>query len=157
MVVKLKQYLILLPILFITACQPQNSFNSEYSELEDSHSPNEQEAKEIMREVYVTAIETDSNLGNAAAYRGILNVKDNCLFIDDMLIVIQTPYLKWQQDPFVIHNESNSDEMRIGDMVEVGGSSSKSSLLDSEDIKWEYPPNTNCKSQRVWLVSNMVH
>lgn len=152
MEISLKQYLVLLFIFFITACQPQNPQNNQNSELEDSHASDQQE---MMKEVYVTAIEVDSNIGNAAASRGILNLKNNCLFIDDMLIVIQTPYLTWKQNPFVMYNEFSKDEMRVGDMVEVGGSSTEGSSLDSEDIKWRSSPKAACEYQRVWLANNM--
>lgn len=153
----LKKYLGLLLILFIAGCQPQSLSNGKHSELKDSMSSNEHLNKEITSKanVYVTAIEADSNLGNAAAYQGILNIKNNCLFIDDMLVVIQTPYLKWRQDPFIIYNELNKEEMRIGDMVEAGGSSFEYSSLNFNDTKWQNLNNINCKFQKIWLTSNM--
>ena len=105
--------------------------------------------------VYVTAIETDSKDGDSAAYSGTLNVINDCLFIDDMLIVVTNPNLEWQQNPFIIHNKGNNEKFKLGDVVTVGGSSTNYSIVNQRDIQWKNSPNSNCKSKRVWLTGNM--
>lgn len=103
--------------------------------------------------VYVTAIDTDSKDGNAAAYNGTLNVMNGYLFMDDMLVIITNPNLKWEQNPFVIYNRASNKKFKIGDVVTVGGSSDNYSMVNEENLKWKHLPDTNCKSKRIWLVT----
>ncbi len=155
--IKIRLFAVTIAILAISACQesshqkytPSNENNSELDFIETDRFESE-------NKVYVTAIETDAKDGDSAAYNGTLNIINGCLFIDDMLIVVANPNLEWQQDPFVIHNKGNSEKFKLGDVVTVGGSSNNYSIVNEESIKWKNPPNSDCKSNRVWLTGNMV-
>lgn len=145
----------LLTVTLITACQPDISANNQAKSATEVTT---QETKAPMNDVYVTAIKTDSNEGNAAAARGVLNIKNDCLFIDDMLVVISTPYLHWKQNPFVITNQVNGIEFKIGDIVEVGGSSSPATTLatlNDAPNQWQNPPKSSCQADKIWLTHNI--
>lgn len=158
MAIRIKLYAAIVAIFFVSGCQPsanQDQNFSNYNEsLLNSSKLSERKSENM---VYVTAIETDSRDGDAAAYKGTLNVINGCLFMGDMLVVIVNPNLEWEQNPFVIYNRVSNEKFKIGDVVTVGGSSADYSLVNEENLKWKHPPNTNCKSKRVWLVGNMVH
>ena len=151
----LKSSLILTAILSVNACQLPYSSDKESTELEVSTLSSERIDEKTMDHVHVTAIKTDSNLGDSSTFQGTLHIKNNCLYIDDMLIVMQTPYLRWKQNPFTIYNQLNGQNIKINDHVEVGGSSTKYSSLNSKSIKWQNIPDNACKSERVWLTNTM--
>ncbi|KRG31926.1 MULTISPECIES: hypothetical protein [unclassified Psychrobacter] len=158
MAIRIKLYAAIVAIFFVSGCQPSANEDQNFSNYNESllnSSKLSERKSENM--VYVTAIETDSRDGDAAAYRGTLNVINGCLFMGDMLVVIVNPNLEWEQNPFVIYNRVSNEKFKIGDVVTVGGSSADYSLVNEENLKWKYPPNANCKSKRVWLVGNMVH
>lgn len=158
MAIRIKSYAAIVAILLISGCQQsanQDQKSSNYNESQlDSIKVDERKSENM---VYVTAIESDSKDGDSAAYNGTLNVMNGCLFIDDMLMVIVNSDLEWKQNPFVIYNRVSNEKFKIGDVVTIGGSSNDYSLLNEENLKWKYPPNTNCESKRVWLVGNMLH
>ncbi len=150
-----KLSLILTAILSVNACQLSYSSNNGPAELEVPTLSSEQIDENTMDRVHVTAIKTDSNLGDSSTFRGTLHIKNNCLYIDDMLVVMQTPYLRWKQNPFTIYNELNGQDIKINDHVEVGGSSAEYSSLNFKSIKWQNIPDNACKSERVWLTNSM--
>ena len=158
MAIRIKLYVATVAILFVSGCQPSANQDQDFSNHNESQlNASKLDERKSENMVYVTAIETDSKDGDAAAYNGTLNVMNGCLFMDDMLVVIVNPNLEWEQNPFVIYNRVSNEKFKIGDVVTVGGSSDDYSLVNEENLKWKYPPKTNCKSKRVWLVGNMVH
>ena len=126
MAIKIRLFAVTITILAISACQQSShqnytSSNENNAELDSS----ETDRSKSENKVYVTAIETDSKDGDSAAYSGTLNVINGCLFIDDMLMVVTNPNLEWQKNPFIIHNKGNNEKFKLGDVVTVGGSSTK--------------------------------
>lgn len=117
------------------------------------------EAGDSANEVHVAALDVDTNVGNAAALQGLLNINKGCLFIYDYLVVVQNPYLIWEQNPFIIYNKNSGKHFGIGDTVTVGGSSIQYSALNLDNQvvanEWQSPPVSSCTADKVWLMNNI--
>ena len=104
--------------------------------------------------VYVTAINTDSNVGNAAAANGVLNVKNDCLYMGDFLLIISSPDIIWTQHPFTIA-DGRKGTFRIGDAVLIGGSEMSEKSMDALDTDWKTPPLATCNADKIWLMNSI--
>ena len=104
--------------------------------------------------VYVTAFDVDSNAGNAAAAHGVLNTKNGCLYMDDLLLVVSSPHITWTQDPFTISNFGKGG-FKVGDTVFIGGSQADYKNLASFSVDWKNPPLATCKAEKIWLMNSI--
>ena len=104
--------------------------------------------------VYVTALDVDLNMGNAAAAHGVLNTKNGCLYMDDLLLVVSSPHITWTQDPFTISDFSKGF-FKIGDTVFIGGSQADYKNMASFASDWKNPPLVSCKAEKIWLMNGI--
>lgn len=155
MISKAYFYIVLTFLLFLTACKPID--NSAENTNDDSKKPADVTGEvatsthldlEQQAPVYVTAYNSDADAGDAAALEGMLTVKNGCLHVNDILLIVQSPYITWQQDPFIL-TDGNQSQFKIGDHVVVGGSLYKGKLTDFQ-VDWKQPPLPECLANEVW-------
>lgn len=160
-------YIALASLSLLAACHPidagtpiKSDENEQIVSIADDAADSVSIIKEHNRKeqgpVYVTAFNTDSNEGDAAALEGVLNVQNGCLYIDDTLIIVRSPYITWQQNPFIM-SDSGGGEFRIGDKVVIGGSfyTNNTDLLARQN-DWKNPPLKACIENDVWLMNGIT-
>lgn len=156
-------YIALTSLLFLTACKPiVNTVENTDSEskkaaniIDNSESATPKQLNsEQQAPVYVTAYNSDANAGNAAALQGVLTVKSGCLHVNDILLIVQSPYIKWQQNPFIL-TDGNQSQFKIGDNVVVGGSLYKGDIKDFQ-VNWKQPPLPECLANEVWHMTTIT-
>ena len=156
MISKAYFYIMLTFLLFLTACKPiDNSAENINSEsdgkakiADDNKNDTPIQLHSEQAPVYVTAYNSDADTGDAAALEGVLTVKNGCLHVNDILLIVQSPYITWQQDPFIL-TDGNQSQFKIGDHVVVGGSLYKGKLTDFQ-VDWKQPPLPECLANEVW-------
>ncbi|SJM36807.1 hypothetical protein A1019T_00774 [Psychrobacter pasteurii] len=108
---KFKWYMVPILLISFIACDPviemtNTNHNAQTIKVEDesaANKPTENEAPTRKQQtVYVTALDVDSDMGDATAAHGVLNTKNSCLYMDDLLLVVSSPHITWTQDPFTI-------------------------------------------------------
>ena len=155
MTLRFKWYMVPVFLISVIACDPvvekTNTIRNESAI--NIHSKNEASMRK-QKTVYVTALEVDSNIGNAAAAHGVLNTKNGCLCMDDLLLVISSPHITWTQDPFTI-SDFNKGGFKIGDTVFIGGSQADYKNLASFSVDWKNPPLAACKAEKIWLMNGI--
>lgn len=120
-----------------------------------ANKPTENEASTSKQQmVYVTALDVDSNIGNAAAAHGVLNTKNGCLYMNELLLVVSSPHITWSQDPFTI-SDINKLVFEIGDTVLIGGSQADYKNMASFADDWKNPPLPTCKAKNIWLMNGI--
>ena len=147
--------LVLLSALLITACQPidgQTNAPSSAMQQEKRGSVATEESRQAP--VYVTALNVSSNEGDAAATKGVLNVQHGCLYLDDRLLVVNSAYIRWTQEPFMI-KDGDKPALSIGERALVGGSSATYQSMRSFTQPWQQPPKPECVAERVWLMNSV--
>ncbi|GAA0311795.1 hypothetical protein [Psychrobacter aestuarii] len=151
---------LLISTLTISACQP---INDAQTQSQPSNTDTAANTKTIVSTttqdnnhppVYVTALDVSSNEGNAAASEGVLNIQHGCLYVDDMLVIIASPYIRWTDAPFTI-TDGDRVAVRLGERVVVGGSSTTYQNILTFDTPWQQPPKTKCVAERAWLANSI--
>lgn len=160
---KFKWYMVPVFLIAVIACDPvvkktnTNDNTQTINVINESavSKPTENEAP-IHKEqtVYVTALDVDSNMGNAAAAHGVLNTKNGCLYMDDLLLVVSSPHITWTQDPFTISDFSKGG-FKIGDTVFIGGSQADYENMVSFASDWKNPTLATCKAEKIWLMNGI--
>lgn len=163
MTFKIKGHSWLFFVFVMTACSPNNHSHTEQkltphealpSVVNSSKKAFTDAEVDAQDPVYVMALQAASNTGDAAAAHGVLNVQNGCLYIDDMLLIVTSPIVHWEQQPFVIEND-RAERLVLGDRVLVGGSSMTYQHMIAAKIPWTYPPKPSCQAQRVWLMNSI--
>ena len=162
---RFKWYILPIFLTSVIACDPvvvketnTNNNAQTINVVEDSanNSLTENEAPiNKQKTVYVTALDNDSDMGNAAAAHGVLNIKNDCLYMDDLLLVVDSPYITWTQNPFTI-SDINKFVFEIGDTVFIGGSQADYEKMTSFDSDWKNPPLATCKAEKIWLMNGIT-
>lgn len=154
-------YISLTSLLFLIACKPigntaenTNNNSKKTANVTGEVATSKQNDLEQQAPVYVTAYNSDADAGDAAALEGVLTVKNGCLHVNDMLLIVQSPYITWQQDPFIL-TDGNQSQFKIGDHVVVGGSLYKGSLTDFQ-VDWKQPPSPECMTNEVWHMTTIT-
>ena len=160
---KFKWYMVPIFMISVTACDPvveetNSNNNAQAIKVVDesaANKPTENEASTRKQQtVYVTALDVDSDIGDAAAAHGVLNIKNGCLYMDDLLLVVSSPHITWTQAPFTI-SDINEFIFEIGDTVLVGGSQADYENMASFDSDWKNPPLATCKAEKIWLMNGI--
>lgn len=164
MEVRFKWYMVLVLLTSVIGCDPvveetNSNNNAQTIKVVDKNAANKPTGNEVpvdkQQMVYVIALNANSNMGDAAAARGVLNTKNGCLYMDDILLVVNSPYITWTQDPFTI-SDINKFVFEIGDTVLVGGSQSDFESISLFGSDWENPPLATCKAEKVWLMNGIT-
>lgn len=134
----------MIALMGMTACQPQvQSAN----EMQTSSA-----TKEAQPYVFVAHTIQKDEVGNAALFSGVLNEKDGCLYIDDLLVIVHGVYVTWQNQPFWI-SDSNGKRYSLGDKVSVGGSQHK---YPQDETGYNLNALTGkCTAKNVWLAHSI--
>lgn len=160
---KFKWHMLSVFLIFVIACDPvvketNTDPNTQTIKVVDesaANKPTENEAPTSKQQmVYVTALDVDSNMGDAAAAHGVLNTKNGCLYMDDLLLVVSSPHITWTQDPFTI-SDINKLVFEIGDTVLIGGSQADYQNMASFASDWKNPPLATCKAEKIWLMNGI--
>ena len=161
MISKAYFYIALACLLFLSACKPMD--NRAENTNDDSNksagvtaevTTSTQLDLQQQAPVYVTAYNSDADAGNAAALEGVLTVKNGCLHVNDTLLIVQSPYIRWQQNPFIL-TDGNQSQFKIGDKVVVGGSLYEGKLTDFQ-VDWKQPPLPECLANDVWHMTTIT-
>ena len=154
-------YIALTCLLSLTACKPmdnraENTSNGSNKSADVTAEVTTSTQNDLQQQapVYVTAYNSDADAGDAAAFEGVLTVKNGCLHVNDMLLIVQSPYITWQQDPFIL-TDGNQSQFRIGNHVVVGGSLYKGNLTDFQ-VDWKQPPLPECMTNEVWHMTTIT-
>ena len=159
----IKNHILLLFVLLMSACSANNGRHTEQKLTPHEALPSVVTSSKLaftntevddQTPVYVMALQAASNTGDAAVAHGVLNVQNGCLYIDDMLLIITSPLVHWEQQPFVIEN-GRAERLVLGDRVLVGGSSMAYQSMMAAKISWTYPPKPTCQAHRVWLMNSI--
>lgn len=154
------KYGLLLVVLTISACQPINDTQTQSQPSNNDIAANTKTIVSINAQdnnhlpVYVTALDVSSNEGNAAASEGVLNIQHGCLYVDDMLLIIASPYIRWTNAPFAI-SDGDRAAVSLGKRVIVGGSSTTYQNILTFGTPWQQPPKTECVAERAWLANSI--
>ena len=154
-------YIALTCLLFLSACKPmdnsaENTDNgiNKLADVTAEVTTSTQNDLQQQAPVYVTAYNSDADAGNAAALEGVLTVKNGCLHVNDTLLIVQSPYIRWQQNPFIL-TDGNQSQFKIGDKVVVGGSLYEGKLTDFQ-VDWKQPPLPECLANDVWHMTTIT-
>lgn len=160
---KFKWYILPIFLTSVIACDPvvektNTDHNAQTTTMENestSNKPTKNEAPSRKQQtVYVTALDDGSDMGNAAAAHGVLNIRNGCLYMDDLLLVVSSPHITWTQDPFTI-SDINKFVFEIGDTVLIGGSQYDYENMSSFSSDWKNPPLATCIVDKVWLMNGI--
>lgn len=160
---KFKWHMLLVFLICVIACDPvvketNTDPNTQTINVVDESATSKPTENEVpirkQRTVYVTALDVGSNMGNAAAAHGVLNTKNGCLYMDDLLLVVSSPHITWTQDPFTI-SDINKLIFEIGDTVLMGGSQADYKNMASFASDWKNPPLSTCKAKKIWLMNGV--
>lgn len=142
---EVKLILIFIAIASLVGCyETTNPSNDKVSNvIDESH-----------KKVYVAATSDQSVEGDAAMLTGRLNVRNDCLFIDNYLIIVQGKNIHWEQNPFNIY--SGESKFSLNDYVSAGGSA-----VDTESLKEIEKRNLveiipqECQATKGWILINI--
>lgn len=154
------KYGLLLIALTISACQPINNAQTQSQPIDTDTAANTKTIASTNAQdnnhppVYVTALDVSSSEGDAAASEGVLNIQHGCLYVDDMLLITASPYIRWTDAPFAIADGDRA-AVRLGARVVVGGSSTTYQNVLTFDTSWQQPPKTECVAERAWLANSI--
>lgn len=145
MEVKLVLISIVTAIVSLTGCYERNNQpNTKVSNI----------TNESSHKVYVASTSNQSVEGDAAMLTGRLNVRNNCLFINDYLIIVQGKDIHWEQNPFNLY--SGEAKFNLNDYVSAGGSA-----VDAESLKEIEEKNLvevipqECQTAKGWVLINI--
>ena len=146
MVAKGIGYLMIFSIIGMMGCEVSNnqqlSSTSEENKGKVKNEPN----------IYVAFVSSSTNIADSSIMSGVLNIKDNCLYLNDYLLVFQTPYISWNQNPFYIKNDKQ-EKINIGSKVLVGGSVAK--LSEISNANWLDALPKNCDTKKYWYANSI--
>lgn len=159
---KFTWYMVPVLLISVIACDPvvekattnHNAQKIDVANDSANNSLTENEAPINKQTVYVTALDVNSDMGNAAAAYGVLNIKNGCLYMDDLLLVVSIPHITWTQAPFTISG-FNKKSFKIGDTVFIGGSQADYKNMASFGSDWKNPPLATCKAEKIWLMNGI--
>ncbi|MDO4224033.1 MAG: hypothetical protein Q4D05_08440 [Acinetobacter sp.] len=102
----------------------------------------------MQQAVFVAHLPKLDEVGDAAALIGTLNEQNNCLYINQHLVVVAGIHIQWQEKPFWIGHHLG-EKFSLGDSVHAGGSEIPYSTANDNS------PNQRCQAEKIWLLHSI--
>lgn len=143
-------YKLILGVMFVclVGCHQANVATNNEPQRAGENSQKVDETPQKAPSVFVAHVTNRQPVGNAALYTGVLNAKNGCLYIDDLLVVVTGTQVVWQAEPFWIDNH-RGERFVLGDTVSVGGSQS------NKPTDYINSPTGSCVADKAWLLLNI--